>query len=73
VRFPAATRLVIFGQRHLRHLIREFQAPYLTERYHQGIGSQIILPKVSPGKDTATVGVIECRFPSRRRDQLLLS
>ncbi len=61
IRAECLDQFVIFGERHLRHLIREFQAHYLTERYHQGIGSQIILPKVSPGKDNATRGVIGCR------------
>jgi hypothetical protein len=36
---------VIFGERHLRYLIKQFIEHYLTERFHQGIGSQIIMPK----------------------------
>jgi hypothetical protein len=35
----------------------------LTERPHQGIGSQIISPKPSPSNDNATLGAIGC--PSR--------
>jgi putative transposase len=58
VKFSRATRLVIFGERHLRHLIDEFMWHYLTERYHQGIGSQIIRPKPSPSNDNATFGAI---------------
>jgi hypothetical protein len=46
---------------HLRHLITEFMGHYLTERHHQGIGSQIIRPKASPGNDNATLDAIECR------------
>jgi hypothetical protein len=34
---------------------------YLTERYHQGIGSQIIRAKASPNNDNATLGAIGCR------------
>lgn len=49
------------GERHLRHLIKQFIEHYLTERYHQGIGSQIIKPKTSPGNDNAMLGPIECR------------
>jgi hypothetical protein len=30
----------------------------LTERHHQGIGSQIIGPKPSPSNDNATLGAI---------------
>jgi hypothetical protein len=42
-------------------LVKAFMGHYLTERYHQGIGSQIIRPKASPSNDNATVGAIECR------------
>jgi hypothetical protein len=45
VKFPRATRLVIFGERHLRHLLKEFIEHHMTERHHQGIGSQIIAPR----------------------------
>jgi hypothetical protein len=50
-----------FGERHLRHLINEFMGHYLTERHHQGIGSQIIRPKPSPSNDNAIPGEIGCR------------
>ena len=36
VKFPAATRLIIFGERHLSHLIKEFIDHYMTERFHRG-------------------------------------
>jgi hypothetical protein len=52
---------VILGERHLRHLIKEFGEHYLTERHHQGIGSQIIRPKPSPSNDNATLRVVGCR------------
>jgi putative transposase len=61
VKFPRATRLVIFGERHLRHLLKEFVGHYLTERYHQGLGSQIIRPMASPSNDNATLGAVRCR------------
>ena len=48
-------------ERHLRHLIREFAARYHTVRYHQGLGSQIIMPMPSPGNDNASQGAIGCR------------
>jgi Integrase core domain len=61
VRTECLEHFVIFGERHLRHLIKEFMLHYLTERHHQGIGSQIIWPKASPSNDNATLGAIECR------------
>jgi putative transposase len=61
VRTECLDHFVIFGERHLRHLVKEFTGHYLTERYHQGIGSQIISPMVSPSNDNATLGAIGCR------------
>jgi hypothetical protein len=52
---------VIFGERHLRYLIKQFIEHYLTERFHQGIGSQIIMPETISSNDNATRGPIECR------------
>jgi hypothetical protein len=47
--------------RGLRHLINEFLGHYLTERPHQGIGSQVIRPKASPSNHNAILGEIGCR------------
>ena len=35
-------RVVPLGERHLRHLVREFVAHYHGERNHQGIGNELI-------------------------------
>jgi len=40
---------VIFGERHLRHLLKEFAQHYHTERYHQGLQGRLIHPKPVPG------------------------
>ena len=61
VRGECLARFVIFGERHMRHLIREFGAHYQTERYHQGLGSQIITPTPTPSNDNASIGAIGCR------------
>jgi hypothetical protein len=34
---------------------------YHTERYHQGLGSQIIIPTPSPSNDNASLGAVGCR------------
>jgi hypothetical protein len=52
---------VIFGERHLRHLLQEFVAHYHTERYHQGIGGRIIRPTASATNDTAVLRTVQCR------------
>jgi integrase-like protein len=52
IRTECLEHFVIFGERHLQHLLKEFTGHYLTERHHQGIGSQIIRPKLpKPGED----------------------
>jgi Integrase core domain len=61
VRTECLDHFVIFGVRHLRHLVTEFVAHYLTERHHQGIGSQIIKPQPSPSNDNASLDAIACR------------
>ncbi len=53
VRTECLEHFVILSERHLRHLLKEFMGHYLTERYHQGIGSQIVRPKPWPSNDNA--------------------
>jgi hypothetical protein len=61
VRSECLDHFVIFGERHLRHLLRECFAHYHSERYHQGIGSRLILPPPAPAADNATLGAVRCR------------
>jgi putative transposase len=61
VKFPAATRLIIFGERHLRYLIKEFVEHYLTERFHQGIGGQLIRRQPVSANDNGATGKVACR------------
>jgi hypothetical protein len=42
-------------------LLKQFVDHYLTERYHQGLGNQIIMPTPSPSNDNPTPGAIGCR------------
>jgi transposase len=61
IRSECLDHFVIFGERHLRNLIKQFIEHYLMERHHQGIGSQIIKPKTAPSNDNAMLRPIECR------------
>jgi hypothetical protein len=57
VREECLDRFVIFGKRHLRHLIAEFASHYMSERYHQGIGGQLISPNASTSNGAAPIGL----------------
>ena len=61
VRSECLERFVIFGERHLRHLLLEFVVHYDSERHHQGIGSRLICPQPAPNVDNATLGEVRCR------------
>jgi len=61
VRTECLARFVIFGQRHLHHLIKEFIAHYHSERYHQGVGGQLIRPLPAPSNDNVPLGAVKCR------------
>ncbi len=53
---------VIFGERHLLHLVGTFVEHYLTGRYHQGLGGRIIKPTTPPSTDSgAGLCSIRCR------------
>jgi len=51
-------RLVLVGDDSLRRAIREFVEHYHHERHHQGLGNQLILPRLAPGQPH---GPISCR------------
>ena len=53
VRNECLDHFLIFGERHLRHLLKEFVSHYHEERYHQALGSQLIRPKAMAANDNA--------------------
>ena len=60
VRDECLNHFVIFGERHLRHLIKEFVEHYMTERFRQGIGGQLIR-NVGPTNDNGADGKVAYR------------
>src|SRR5450759_2418319 len=42
IKYECLNQFVVFGERHLRYLIKEFLEHYHTERFHQGIGGKLI-------------------------------
>jgi len=61
IKYECLNHLVPFGERHLRHVVKEFMAHYHGERFHQGLGGQLIeKPANSPAKPEPSRKVL-CR------------
>ena len=60
IKYEGRNQFVIFGERHLRYMIKEFVEHYHAERFHQGIGGQLIRD-VGPTNDSGADGKVACR------------
>ena len=60
IRYECLNNFVIFGERHLRFLLKEFVEHYMDERFHQGIGGQLIR-NVGSTNDNGEDGKVACR------------
>jgi putative transposase len=58
IKCECLNHLLLFGERHLRYVIKEFMAHYHGERFHQGLGGQLIESRAS---STAKSGKVRCR------------
>jgi putative transposase len=58
IKHECLNHLVLFGERHLRHVIKEFMAHYHRERFHQGLGGQLIQGSADEAR---TTGKVVCR------------
>jgi len=61
IRYECLDQLVLFGERHLRYVVKEFMAHYHAERFHQGLGGQLIQRPVGPVNENGAHGKIVCR------------
>jgi transposase len=61
IRTECLDEFVIFGERHPPYLVGTFVDHYLTGRYHQGLGGQLIRPPTRASNDNAMLGPIRCR------------
>jgi len=57
----ALRHFVFFGERHLRFVLKEFMAHYHRERFHQGLGGQLIEARVGSTSDKGARGKVVCR------------
>ena len=51
-------KMILFGEKHLRHVLNEFVEHYHSERPHQGLGNQRI---IGAGHASPAKGRIHCR------------
>ena len=61
IKSECLNHLVLFGERHLSYVVREFIAHYHRERFHQGLGGQLIEKQASSATDNRTSGKVVCR------------
>src|SRR5918999_172169 len=59
IKEEALSRLILFGERALRHVLAEYVEHFHHERHHQGQGNVVLMPL--PGHRTARQGPIRCR------------
>ena len=55
IREECLSRMILFGEGHLRRVIGEYLLHYNHERNHQGIGNELV-----DGRPNAGTGPIEC-------------
>jgi putative transposase len=59
VKAEALSRMILFGEASLRHVLNEYVDHYHHERNHQGKGNVLLFPSSSPaGRDD---GPMQCR------------
>ena len=58
IKYECLNQFIVFGERHLRRLIKEFVDHYHAERFHQGLGGQLIMKQVGPTNDNGAAGKV---------------
>jgi len=61
IKYECLNHFIFFSERHLRYVVKEFVAHYLTERFHQGLDGQLVTRKAESANDNGTSGPISCR------------
>ena len=59
VKDEVLSRLILFGEASLRHVLQEYEAHYHAERNHQGKGNVLLFPLCGQGNKGE--GPIPCR------------
>ena len=61
IKYECLNHFIFFGERHLRHVLKEFLEHYLAERFHQGLGGQLVNGQAGSANDKGTEAPITCR------------
>jgi putative transposase len=61
IKYECLNHFVFFGERHLRQVIKEFMAHYHGERFHQGLGGQLIEKQAGSTSEKGARGKVVCR------------
>jgi hypothetical protein len=58
IKYERLNHFIFFGERHLRYVVKEFLAHYLAERFHHGLGGQLIKGEAGSANDNGANGAI---------------
>ena len=61
IKHECLNHFIFFGERHLRYVVKEFVAHYLTERFHQGLDGELVTRQAESANDNGNSGPISCR------------
>ena len=61
IKYECLNHFIFFGERHLRSVVKEFMSHYLAERFHQGIGGQLVKGQAGSANDNGGNGAVVCR------------
>lgn len=59
VKSECLDQMILFGERSLSHVLKEYTVHYHQERNHQGIGNTLVIPQPAP--EISSEGNVECR------------
>jgi putative transposase len=61
IKYECLNHFVFFGERHLRYVVGQYMRHYLRERFHQGLGGNLIDSTFSSANDNDSQAPIVCR------------
>jgi len=59
IRQECLEHFIVFGESHLRHLVKQYVAHYNAERFHQGMDGRLLTQNADSANDNGTSGTIK--------------